>query len=485
MSPCSSSNISNSSRFTQPGSPILDDSKTVSLSEASNLSEFLPFSNFDISCENVSDCDSFYTQASVSLSQHQTTTSPPPPPARHTFSTKKAQTASSLPNIMVTNHRSVFPKFHSLIDELVECEMHVGLHSEIWEDKEKVEHKDKIEEALELHGIMYISNPRPKRRGGGAAITLCDLKNQFSLSKLPIHVPPELEVCWGLVKPTSPGSIKEIVICSFYCPPKSKKKTKLVEHISVNYFKLKSTYPKCAFICGGDKNDLNIKHLLDISPSFRQIVTKPTHKQSILEVIVTDIGHFYKEPVIRPALLPDIPGHGVPSDHKIVFTSPNNTFSCSNRSSIRRNYRPFTTDAKRLLALWIQSESWNPVFACPDSDTMVAAFTELVQRKIEENCPLKTFKTNCLDNEFTTPAIQRVRRQKGREYVKHGNSPLFKVLKKKLKATIKDESKKFITKQVDMAGEKGNKWVRNVASLYARPGESIKKTFVLPDHVEP
>ena len=60
---------------------------------------------------------------------------------------------------MVTNHRSIFPKFNSLVDELLECEMNVGLHSEIWEDKEKIEHKEKIEEALELHGILYISNP--------------------------------------------------------------------------------------------------------------------------------------------------------------------------------------------------------------------------------------------------------------------------------------------------------------------------------------
>ena len=27
-----------------------------------------------------------------------------------------------------------------------------------------------IEEALEIHGIQYISTPRPNRRGGGAAI---------------------------------------------------------------------------------------------------------------------------------------------------------------------------------------------------------------------------------------------------------------------------------------------------------------------------
>ena len=114
------------------------------------------------------------------------------------------------------------PSSTAWFDELFECEMHVGIHSEIWEDKEKVEHKHKIEEALELHGIVYISNPRPKRRGGGAAITLCDPRSLFTLSKLPIHVPPDLEVCWGLVKPRDPGAIKEIIICSFYSPPHSK-----------------------------------------------------------------------------------------------------------------------------------------------------------------------------------------------------------------------------------------------------------------------
>ena len=37
----------------------------------------------------------------------------------------------------------------------------LGLHSEIWEDKENKMHMSKIEEALEIQGIQYISNPRP------------------------------------------------------------------------------------------------------------------------------------------------------------------------------------------------------------------------------------------------------------------------------------------------------------------------------------
>ena len=235
----------------EPEDPEVDvsipsNNSSQSLGSVTNLSMFLPFANHDISCEDISLGDSFFTQGTSDSSLYQSSTLERT--RERSAPSKKTTTAHSLPNIMVTNHRSIFPKFNSLVDELIECEMHVGIHSEIWEDKEKLEHQNKIEEALEIHGIIYISNPRPKRRGGGAAITLCDPKSQFTLSKLPIHVPQDIEVCWGLVKPRTPGSIKEIVICSFYSPPHSKKKTKLVEHISVNYFILKSTYPSCSFI---------------------------------------------------------------------------------------------------------------------------------------------------------------------------------------------------------------------------------------------
>ena len=117
----------------------------------------------------------------------------------------------SLPNIMVTNHRSVFPKFHNLVDEILENEMHLGLHCEIWENKENTAHANLIEEALEIHGIQYISTPRPNRRVGGAAITLIR-ESPFVLTKLDISVMSgdlSLELCWGLLKPKMPtGHIK-------------------------------------------------------------------------------------------------------------------------------------------------------------------------------------------------------------------------------------------------------------------------------------
>ena len=369
---------------------------------------------------------------------------------------------------------------------MIECQIHLGLHSEVWEDDDNLDHKRIVEEALELRGILYLSNPRSKRKGGGTAITLCDNSGRFSLIKIPVHVPTDLEVCWGLLKTKeSCASIRKIIVCAFYCPPRSRKKSKLVEHITVEYFKLKSIHPGAAFVCGGDKNDLDIKHLLNISSSFRQIVTRPTYRNSILDILVTDIGHLYNEPVIRPAVKPDIEGHGVPSDHNIVLaTTISNPLGQVKRSCITKTSRPLTTEAKQKIASWIQNESWNSVSNCSDVSLMVDNFCKLVSEKIDELCPVKTFKLNKLDSEFTTPAIKQLARKKLREYTKHGNTKLYKHLKKALKKKIKQEGKQFISKQIALAGGKSNKWIRHTAALLARPGDIPSKSFTLPDHVE-
>ena len=42
------------------------------------------------------------------------------------------------------------------------------------------------------------------------------------------------------------------------------------------------------------QNDLNIQLLLDIHPTFRQLVSKPTYKLSTLDVFVSDLVTFTK-----------------------------------------------------------------------------------------------------------------------------------------------------------------------------------------------
>ena len=327
------------------------------------------------------------------------------------------------------------------MDEILENEMHLGLHSEIWEDKENNTHANLIEEALEIHGIKYISTPRPNRRGGGAAITLIS-DSQFVLTKLNIDVLDgdySLEVCWGLLKPKNPtGHIKSIIVCAFYSPPKSRKKSALINHISINYFILKSQHPDSAFICGGDKNDLNLQLLLDIDPSFRQIVTKPTYNQSVLEVIVTDIGQYYLEPIIRPAVQPDNPASASPSDHSIAFAKANTSSDIPVERTFRSHtIRPLPDEAISGFASWVQHEPWTFVYDGLDVSDMVDRLNFLLQHNLDTHCPTKTVRTSNLDGKVTSVAVKQASRRKNREYVKHGNSSKYKELKKEVKSELK------------------------------------------------
>ena len=92
--------------------------------------------------------------------------------------------------------------------------------TEIWEQDENKKHQKKVEKLLELKGIKYISKPRRNRLGGGAAIAV-NLKS-YSLSKLNVHVPTNVECVWGLAKPLKPNkSYSSFICCSFYSPPAS------------------------------------------------------------------------------------------------------------------------------------------------------------------------------------------------------------------------------------------------------------------------
>ena len=194
---------------------------------------------------------------------------------------------------------------------------------------------------LELKGISYISTPRPgARRGGGTAIAACPEK--FSLVKLHIEIPKSVEVVWGLLRPKKVvGRLSKIILCSFYCPPRSRKKTVLIDHISIVLNTLKVEHPDAATIIAGDKNDLDVNRILDLDPALVQIVRRPTRKDKLLSVVITDLRKFYIEPKIVDAIPVDDPDKGVPSDHNGVLVVPlNNTETNKGTSKEIKFVRP-------------------------------------------------------------------------------------------------------------------------------------------------
>ena len=115
---------------------------------------------------------------------------------------------------------------------------------------------------------------------------------------------------------------------------------------------------------------------------------------------------------------------------------------------------------------------------------MVDKFTELVFSKLDKICPEETVKITKLEGKITSGALQKLSRQRLREFSKHGNSERFKEIKKKQAARIKLEGQKQLEKQLENSEEKGLKWFKEAKRISARPGDNTSNTFTLPNHVD-
>ena len=157
-----------------------------------------------------------------------------------------------LPAISAPNLRSLGPKIRNFTLDFKMRGLGLALCSETWGKDDKKAYQSKIKRMLEIEGISTISTNRKYKRGGGTMIAADNSK--VTLEKLPVEIPNNLEVSWGLVKPKQ-GPKKDIIAVSFYYPPKSRKKTKMNDHIIETIHTLLAKYPNAEIVIGGDRNE--------------------------------------------------------------------------------------------------------------------------------------------------------------------------------------------------------------------------------------
>ena len=115
---------------------------------------------------------------------------------------------------------------------------------------------------------------------------------------------------------------------------------------------------------------------------------------------------------------------------------------------------------------------------------MAQTMMEVVNQKIDEICPVEEVRVSQMEGKITSLALQKLGRQKLREYSKHGCSKKFKEIKKKMKARVKLEGEKSIERMLENAEGKGLGWIQEANRLSARPGEDISGSFSLPAHID-
>ena len=402
--------------------------------------------------------------------------------------TDKKTAALSLPIVATYNLRSLFPKVGNLTTDILERKIDLGFLQEIWEQSHKKEHQFEIEKMLELHGLKYISTSRPPNAKGvsyGGAAIVVNLK-KFSVEKLNIHIPKNLEVIWGLLKPKNPSAkFKKIIVYSFYSPPNKKRNSKMADYISSTLQMLSSKHPQCGLILGADRNYMDIKPILNSGLKLRQVVDKNTRGNKIHDIIIMNLSCFYKSPIIAPPIKPDDPNKGKLSDHSVPVCIPHtDRYRPASRNYRTIKYRPLPDSSVRKFGEWIVTEDWNSINNEMSSTEMSVVFEQLVGDKLNKFCPEKEMKLSSKDKAFITKELKQIDRQKSREYEKRGKTLKYKTLENQFQIKYKIEGEKYLNKNLEALRDTNPGQAYNILKkLGAQPGDCIdSNTFTLPSH---
>ena len=305
--------------------------------------------------------------------------------------------------------------------------------TEVWQRSENKKHQFKIEELFELKGLKYISTPRPgARRGGGAAIVV-NTEN-FTLSKLNVSKPNCLEVVWGLMRPKEiTGKITKILVCCFYCPPKSTRKSMLIDHMTLTLplQSLLNSFPNAGILISGDRNDLGIDRLLTIDPSLRQLVNKNTRGLKVLDVILSNLSVFFEEPeIVEPIAVDDPTKGGVPSDHSGVVAAPRaDAARPAVKHRIYRTIRPITTSAINNIGQVFVNEKWKFMDPLSSPTVLTENFEYFTGAILDTFCPSKVVSSQPNEKPWVTENTKNLKRKLQREYERKGRSPKYFELK--------------------------------------------------------
>ena len=417
----------------------------------------------------------------------KTHSSPRPNHTRKTIKRdNKVLQAVSLPKISSYNMRSLWSKSSNFGTDMLDRSCSVSFLSEVWQRAENKKHQYKIEELFEIRGLKYISTPRSgNRRGGGAAIVVDTTK--FSVTKLNISIPNNLEIVWALVKPNEIcGKISKLITCCFYCPPKSKKKSSLIDHMTLTLQYLRSSFPTAGVLISGDRNDLSIPRLLSTDPSLRQIVQKGTRGPNILTVILTDLEAYYEEPVIVPPILVDDPSKGgVPSDHNGVIVVPRNSAIPVNKLKIAKTIRPITSSDIINIGQVLTNESWQFMQPNLSSTDLTDIFEYYSGEILNTFCPEKIVFSRPGANPFVTEEMKVIKRSIMREYEKRGKSAKYEQLKAKFEKKMRNQALKYKQKVLEDV-KNGDRACAYSAlrKLGTWPGDNNPGTFTLPSHLD-
>ena len=283
------------------------------------------------------------------------------------------------------------------------------------------------------------------------------------------------------------AKFKQILVCSFYSPPRSKKNLKLTDHLVSTLHMLSTKYPDAPIIMGADKNSMDIRPLLNCGLKLKQLVDLGTRNGQILDILITNIPQFFNSPIIIPPVPCDNPDDGVASDHWVPVCYPHtDRYNAPIRRFKTVMYRPLPDTGVRKFGKWLTEENFSNISNDLSTTIHAEELQNLLLGKLDEFCPVQTMRISHQDKLFINKELKTLSRRKQREYIKKGKSSKYKKLQAEFDSKYKAASERFIRSKVDDLKESQPGKAYNVLkTMGAQPGDCTDDlTFSLPAHQE-
>ena len=387
----------------------------------------------------------------------------------HVNTTKKTSTnvpnkvkeALILPTCMNLNPRSIYNKIIEFITFIKEHQVHCVFLSESWERPEF-----SLDQLIDIEDYKVISNPHQRKGVGGrpALVVNTQFYHIKNLTNTLITIPWGCEATWALITPknvTSASKIQKIALCSLYCKPNSKSKTKLLDHISQAYAILSAKYQTgLHFILAGDTNELKLDSILQLNPRMQQVVKGITRLDppKMLDHIMTTLGSYYQQPEILPPLDADRDSGGKTSDHLIPIMKPINQIDnrCS-RTYIILKVRTVHKSGMKLLRDWFEEQDWHENLKVEPVDAKAELLLSQVNAAVNKYLPEKTIRIASDDEPWFNQALKKLDRKRRREYNKNRRSDKYLRLSQQYKDRISNAKKRYKKDMIDDVKEAKSK----------------------------
>ena len=291
----------------------------------------------------------------------------------------------SFPSFYTANARSVRAKLDELTAQLLTVHMDIAIITQSWLH-------DLIDSnILTIPGYNIVRRDRCNRIGGGVCA--------FVSSEIPFKrrsdlESPEHECLWLWLRPHRlPRPLSGIICGVVYFPeaPAQVQRDRTM-YIIETLDSVKTSYPDCGVVLLGDFNTQVISDML-ANHNLKQVVTRPTRGNSILDLILTDFSEHYSEPIVST--------HLGSSDHGSVHWNP---FLSSQRAKKKRiSMRRFPQSAISAFGRWACSHRWfSDVEVDGDSpsvDSLTDSFTKDLSSASDVYFPSKSVKIHPTDKQ--------------------------------------------------------------------------------------